>query len=317
MSETEPTVAPYGTWPSPLTAEMIASSAVRLGLPWIEGERTYWLEARPMEAGRHVVVRSDGPGEAVDVTPPEFSARTKVHEYGGGSYLVHEGAVFFSNFADQGLYRQDPGERPIAITPETGGRHRYADGRATADGSLVICVRERHEDEGVVNELVAIPADGSAAPRTITGGRDFYAAPRLSPDGTRLAWLTWDLPWMPWDGCELRVADIAPDGSLSAERLVAGRCGDESIWQPGWSPAGELHFASDRSGWWNLYRERDGRQEALHPAEAEFGWPHWVFGGSSYAFLDDGRIACIYSREGVQRVALLEHAKMIQAKVAK
>jgi dipeptidyl aminopeptidase/acylaminoacyl peptidase len=305
MSEAR-TVAPFGTWRSPLTAEILVSSAVRLGMPWVEGDTSYWLEVRPSEAGRYVVVRLDPLGAPVDVTPPRFSVRTKVHEYGGGSYLVHRGTVFFSNFEDQRLYRQEAGEDPIAITPETGGRHRYADGRATTDGSLVICVRERHEDEGVVNELVAVPADGSGEARTIAGGRDFYACPRISPGGTRVAWLSWDLPWMPWDGCELWVGDIASDGMLSAERLVAGSDGKESIWQPGWSPAGELHFASDRTGWWNLYRERDGEQQPLHPAEAEFGWPQWVFGGSSYAFLDDGRIACIYDRGGIQHVALLD-----------
>jgi dipeptidyl aminopeptidase/acylaminoacyl peptidase len=176
----------------------------------------------------------------------------------------------------------------------------------SADGSLLICVRERHEDDGVVNELVALPVDGSAPPRTIAGGRDFYATPRISPDGTRLTWLSWDLPWMPWDGCEVWVADLASDGGLSGERRVAGRDGEESIWQPGWSPSGELHFASDRTGWWNLYREREGRLEALHPAEAEFGWPHWVFGGSSFAFLDDGRIACLYDARGTQHVAILD-----------
>jgi dipeptidyl aminopeptidase/acylaminoacyl peptidase len=310
MSAPERPMAPFGTWRSPLTARMLVSSAVRLGLPWVEDDATWWLEVRPMEAGRYVVVRHDPSSGAADVTPSGFSARTTVHEYGGGSYLIHRGTVFFSNFEDQRLYRLDHGpsgsEAPVAITPDTGGRHRYADGRATADGSALICVRERHEEDAVVNELVTLAADGSTAPRTIAGGRDFYAAPRISSDGTRLAWLSWDLPWMPWDGCELWVADLANDGSLSDERLVAGRDGDESIWQPAWSPTGELHFVSDRTGWWNLYRERDREIQALHPAEAEFGWPHWVFGGSSFAFLDDGRIACIYDTRGTQHVAILD-----------
>lgn len=302
----EPAVAPYGTWRSPITAEMLAVSSVRLGWPWLDDGSVYWLEARPAESGRSVVVRQAPGGEPAEVTPPGFNVRTKVHEYGGGSYLVHRGTVFCSNFGDQRLYRQDPGAEPEPITADTGGRHRYADGRATGDGGLILCVRERHDDGDVVNELVAIAADGSSEPRRIAGGRDFYAAPRISPDGTKLAWLSWDLPWLPWDGCELWVADLAADGSLSGERLVAGRDGQESIWQPGWSPAGEMHFVSDRSGWWNLYRERGGEQQALHPAEAEFGWPHWVFGGSTYAFLADGRLACIYNAGGVQHVGLLD-----------
>ena len=302
----EPVVAPYGTWRSPLSAEMLVASSVRLGLTWLEDGSAYWLESRPAEEGRSVLVRADPGGTPVDVTPEGFNVRTKVHEYGGGSFLVHRGVVFASNFADQRLYRLDPGSAPRPITPETGGRHRYADGRASSDGSWIVCVRERHESDDVVNELVAHSTDGSAEPRVIAGGRDFYAAPRISPDGSQLAWLSWDLPWLPWDGCELWVADLAADGSLSGERPVAGRDGEESIWQPGWSPSGELHFVSDRSGWWNLYRERGGEQQNLLQAAAEFGWPHWVFGGASYAFLGDGRIACIYSAEGVQHVGLLD-----------
>jgi dipeptidyl aminopeptidase/acylaminoacyl peptidase len=285
---------------------MLVASAVGLGFTWLEEGSAYWLESRPAEGGRSVVVRLDPGGEPADVTPEGFNARTKVHEYGGGAFLVHRGTVFSSNFADQRLYRQDVGAAPMPITPESDGRHRFADGRAMADGSLVVCVRERHGSDDVVNELVAIPADGSGEPRAISSGRDFYAAPRISPDGSRLAWLSWDLPWLPWDGCELWVADLAADGSLSDERLVAGRDGHESIWQPGWSPAGELHFVSDRTGWWNLYRERRGEQQNLYPASVEFGWPHWVFGGASYAFLGDGRIACIYSAEGIQHVGLLD-----------
>ncbi len=301
-----PTVAPYGTWRSPLTAGALVSSAVGLGYVWLEDGSVYWLESRPTEGGRNVLVRDDGSGAPVDLLPLGFNVRTKVHEYGGGSFLVHRGIVFASNFADQRLYRQEGTSAPVPITPDTGGRHRYADGRTTSDGSLIVCVRERHEDDAVVNEMVVIPTDGSSEPRVIAGGRDFYAVPRISPDGSTLAWLSWDLPWLPWDGCELRVADIASDGSLSGERLVAGRDGEESIWQPGWSPTGELHFVSDRSGWWNLYREHGGEQQPLHAESAEFGWPHWVFGGASYAFLADGRIACIYSADGVQHVGLLD-----------
>jgi len=299
-------VAPYGTWRSPLTAEMLVAGSVRLGLPWIDEGVAFWLESRPAEEGRSVVVRQGPDGAPVDVTPEGFSARTTVHEYGGGSYLVHRGTVWFSNFSDQRLYRQDGWGPPAPVTPETGGRHRYADGRATPDGARLVCVRERHEEDAVLNELVVIESDGSAEPRTIASGRDFYAAPRLSPDGRRLAWLSWNLPWLPWDGCELWTGDLADDGSLSGESLVAGRDGEESIWQPAWSPSGELHLVSDRSGWWNLYRERGGEQQPLHPAEAEFGWPHWVFGGSTYAFLGDGSIACIYDSDGVQHVGILD-----------
>jgi dipeptidyl aminopeptidase/acylaminoacyl peptidase len=302
--------APFGTWRSPISAEMVSVGGVALSTPWLEDGSVYWLERRPTEGGRSVVVHAAPFSEPVEVTPSGFDVRTTVHEYGGGSYLVDGGTVFFSHFADQRLYRQDPGADPMPITPESGGTDRYADGRMTPDGRWLICVRERHPDpddpSGVTNELVAIPPDGSAEPLTIRSGRDFFSTPRISPDGSMLCWLEWDLPWMPWDGCEVSVAELAEDATLRNVREVAGRAGEESIFQPVWSPAGDLHFASDRTGWWNLYRERDGAVEALHAAEAEFGWPQWQFGMATYGFLADGRIACIWERDGVQHVAVLD-----------
>ena len=302
----EPTVAPYGTWRSPISAAMLVEGGVRLSHVSIEDGSVYWVEGRPAEGGRSVVVRRDPGSEPTDVTPEGFNARTTVHEYGGGAYVVHRGVVFSSNFADQRLYRQEPGGAPMPITPDTGGSFRYADGRVTADGSLLICVRERHEEEGVVNELVAIPTDGSSDASIVVDGYDFFSTPRISPDGTKLAWLAWNLPYLPWDGSELWVADLDPAGVVSGRRLVAGRLGEESIFQPEWSPDGVLHFVSDRSDWWNLYREIDGEVQSICPMDAEFGWPQWVFGLSSYAFLDDGRIACIWNRDGTQHVAVVD-----------
>ena len=308
---TEPILAPYGTWPSPISAEMVARAGTSLGAPWIEDGTVWFLEGRPAESGRVVLMRAEVDREPVDVTPSGFNVRTMVHEYGGGAYCVHEGTVFFSNFENQRLYRQDPDGDPVPITAAVEGRrHRYADGRVTADGSRWIGVRERHEGSGrpdeVVNELVVLPTDGSTEPRVIAGGRDFYAAPRISPDGTRLCFLAWDLPWMPWDGCELFVAELAPDGTLGDPTHIAGRNGEESIWQPEWSPSGDLAFASDRSGWWNLERVRKGEQRVLHEAEAEFGYPAWVFGTRSFAFVDRGRIACAYDHDGLTSFAVLD-----------
>ena len=255
-----------------------------------------------------MLVRGDGFSEPTDVTPPGFNVRTTVHEYGGGAYLVHGGIVYFSNFADQRLYRQDAGGEPVSITPDTGGRDRYADGRITPDGRSLVCVRERHPEpddpSGVVNGLVRSHRMAPAS-RTIRSGRDFYSTPRIAPDGSRLSWLEWDLPWMPWDGCELVVGDLAGAG-VSGVRRVAGRVGEESIFQPTWSPDGELHFASDRTGWWNLAVERNGGIQGLHPADAEFGWPQWVFGMTAYGFLGDGRIACLWERDGLQHLAILD-----------
>jgi dipeptidyl aminopeptidase/acylaminoacyl peptidase len=306
-----PTVAPYGTWSSPISAELIAGAATRLSGAWLAEGTAWWLEGRPAESGRVVLMRSERGGEPVDAVPNGFNVRTMVHEYGGGAYVVHDGTVFCSNFDDQRLYRIDPGAEPVPITAEVEGRaHRYADGRVTADGELWIGVRERHEGEGrpseVINELVAIPTDGSADPKIVAGGRDFYSNPRISPDGRRLCFLAWDLPWMPWDGCELYVANLARDGTLGDPERVAGRDGEEAIWQPEWSPDGDLVFASDRSGWWNLERIHGRERSVLYAAEAEFGYPAWVFGASSYAFLRDGRIVCCYESEGRTHFAILD-----------
>jgi dipeptidyl aminopeptidase/acylaminoacyl peptidase len=298
---------PYGSWRSPISAASIARGAIGLAEPEFSGEAVYWLELRPAEQGRYVVVRRRSDGDVSDAIPSGFNARTRVHEYGGGAYLVDGETVFFSNFEDQRIYRQDPGGPPRPITPEpnTPAALRYADARLSPDGRLIVCVHESHAGEEVVNELVAIPADGSAPPRTLTSGRDFYSFPRISPDGRSLAWTSWDHPRMPWDGTELWTAELSSEGELGEPALVAGGP-EESVFQPEWSPNGTLHFVSDRSGWWNLYRRGDGKDEPLAPMEAEFGAPQWVFGLSTYAFLPDGRIACAYGSEGMPRLGLLE-----------
>ncbi len=290
---------------------MVAQAGVRLSAPWIEDGVVWWLEGRASEGGRVVLVRREVDGTKGDVVPTGFNVRTSVHEYGGGAYSIHRGTAFASSFDDQRLYRVDPGGAAVPITPAIEARrHRYADGRVTHDGSLWIGVRERHAEsdssKDVVNELVVLPTDGSAEPRVIVGGRDFYSTPRISPDGARLCFLAWDLPWMPWDGCELHVADLAADGSVTGVEHVAGEDGVESIWQPEWSPAGDLVFASDRSGWWNLERIRDGERSALYPTEAEFGYPAWAFGTSSFAFLGDGRIICGFDSGGFTRFGVLD-----------
>ena len=303
----EPNTAPYGSWKSPVTAALITETGVQLGAAGQSGDDIYWLEGRPAEGGRYVLVRRAPDGGRADVTPAGFNVRTRVHEYGGAAYLVHEGTVFFSNFEDQRVYRQDPGREPRPITPEPAiaAGDRYADGRVTPDGQLIVCVRERHfEDTEAANEIVSLPLDGSTEPRVIVSGSDFYSNPRPSLDGTQLAWLSWDHPRMPWDGCELWMADLLPDGSVSgAERLAGGP--EESIFQPEWSPEGVLHFVSDRTGWWNLYAARPGRIEALAPIDAEFGWPMWVFGMSTYGFLPDGRIVCAYTEGGQDRLGVV------------
>jgi dipeptidyl aminopeptidase/acylaminoacyl peptidase len=305
-----PTEAPYGSWKSPITIDLLVGATVSLSAPDLSEEGVYWLESRPDEGGRSVLVfRPDG-GEPVDVVPEGFNVRTRVHEYGGGAYWRAGGTVFCSSFDDGRVYRFDaPGAEPIPVTPEPSEPNalRYADGDMSGDGRLVVCVRERHDGGEVVNELVAFTTDGASEPRVIASGHDFYAAPRPSPDGRRLAWLAWDHPRMPFDGTELHVAELADDGSLSAERVVAG--GEtESVLDPRWSPDGVLHFVSDRTGWWNLYSTEDKEPRGLAIEEAEFARPPWVFALPRYVFLPDGRIACIVTRRARDTLELLDPA---------
>ena len=304
------TVRPYGTWPAAIGAEQISRVPARgFNCVHVEPGRVRWIESRPAEGGRAVVVESRD-GTVSDVTPAGFNVRTRVHEYGGGAAWYHGDTVFFSEFSTGRLHRQDgPGAEPRPITPEPERPNalRYADGRVRADGSTVVCVRERHEGDAVHNELVALPADGSAEPRIVASGHDFYAAPRFDPAGRRLAWLSWDHPQMPWDGTELWVAAVAEDGTLAEPRLAAGGP-DEAILAPQWSPDGRLHFCTDRGGWWNLHCiEEDGTERALTRfAGAEIGGPAWVFGMSRYAFLDDARIACVVTRGASDTLEFLD-----------
>jgi len=300
-----PTTAPYGSWGSPITAEVLTRGSIDFRYLTASGDTLYWVEGRPNEGGRDVLVRRTSDGRIADAVPPEFNTRTRVHEYGGGAVAVRGMTAVFSNFADQRLYRVDDGGAPVAITPETAeASHRYADGVVAPDGVHLVCVRERHEADGVVNEIVSLPIDGSAPPRVIVSGHDFFSTPRISPDGRHVAWLAWDDPNMPWDGTELFVAERRRDGTLADPvRIAGGR--EESVFQPAWSPDGTLHFVSDRTGWWNLYRARRGAIDALAPMEAEFGLPQWAFGLSTYTFLGDGRVACFYTRDGRRQLALL------------
>jgi len=280
------TVRPYGTWPAALDAHTVArASGRRFATVSVDGSRTRWSESRPEEGGRVVFVDS----AAGDLTPPGANARTRVHEYGGGAVWYHGDTVFYSEFSDSRLYGDGA---PITPEPPEPNSLRYADGVVTPDGATIVCVRERHEGGEVINELVSLPADGSEPPTVIESGHDFYMAPRFDPAGERLAWLAWDHPNMPWDGTFLYV-----DG-----QVVAGGA-DESVIDPQWSPDGVLHYCSDRTGWWNLYR--DGEQ-LTSLDDAEIGAPAWVFGVNRYAFLGDGRIACVVTRRAVDALHVLE-----------
>jgi dipeptidyl aminopeptidase/acylaminoacyl peptidase len=296
------TVVPYGNWPSPLTPAEVVGAASQPTSLHAAGGTLWFSETRPQEGGREAIVRVDPDGAAHEVLPADFDARTAVHEYGGGAWWVHNGTVFATSWHDQRLYRIEPGGPPVPITPAPPRPRawRYADGRLTPDGRWVICVRERHEGTTsgeVHNELVAFPADGSAAPSTIHAGRDFVAAPRVSRDGRQLAWIAWDHPNMPWDSTELWLGRLSEDAGalqLLDARREAGS-GEESLVQPEWGRHNTLYVCTDRSDWWNVHRV-DGI-DALHPilpVDAEVSLAPWTFGQSRYVVLRDGTVVAAH-----------------------
>jgi dipeptidyl aminopeptidase/acylaminoacyl peptidase len=299
---------PYGSWPSALGAELVARGAGRFfGSVWPEADGLRWLEFRADEGGRGVLVEQATGGTPADITPVAVNVRTRVHTYGGGAAWFYGETAFWSSFDDSRLYRQDVGQEPRPLTPEPDEPHRlrYADGCVTRDGSTVICVRERHGEGEPVNELVSLAADGSGEVHVVFSGSDFVSSPRLDPAGRRLAWLTWDHPRMPWDGTELWVGELE---RLADARRVAGTLG-EAISQPEWSAEGVLHFSSDRSGWWNLYRLDEDRACAITDlTDGEIGSTFPLLGVSRYGFLADGRIACVVTRDAIDSLELLDPA---------
>lgn len=302
---------PYGAWPSPISVQMVVSGARGLAGVWLDGEDVYWLEGRPEEGGRQVVMRRSGDGAAEDVTPAGFNVRSMVHEYGGGAFVVDGGLVVFSNLSDGCLYTQRIGEAPRRLTSE--GPLRYADLRVDARRGRVLCVREDHtsEDREPENAIVAVDLE-SGATTVLVHGRDFFSHPRLDRAGGRLCWLSWSHPDMPWDASDLWVGRIADDGSVTDARLVAGGP-SESVGQPDWAPDGSLVFVSDRTGWYNLYRWRQDSArgtaaEPLAPMAAEFATPQWVFGASGYGISPDGSIVAAGRSQGSDRLYLIEGA---------
>ncbi len=312
-----PKTAPYGSWKSPVTSDLIVAQSTPLSEVRIDGDHVYWLEGRPQERGRSVIVRAGADGVAADVTPAGFNVRTRVHEYGGAAWLVHDGFCVFSNFADQRLYRQHVGEAaatPLTLEPPDRARHwRYSDGVLDHRRHRWIGVREDHTGEGeAVNAVVAVDLDrpGASAGEVLAGGHDFFGAARISPDGNQMLWLAWDHPNMPWNGTTLYLADLDAAGTPANARIIAGGAA-ESVFQPEFSPGGnEIVFVSDRTGWWNLYAFdiAAGTARPLCPMAAEFGMPLWNLGMSTYAFAGPGRIVCAYAQNGLGRLATLDFA---------
>ena len=303
-----PTTADFGTWRSPITPESLTEAQVGLGGAVLDGGNVYWLESRPEEAGRTVVVRRRADGSADDdLTPAPFNVRTRVHEYGGGAFAAADGMLLATNFADQRLYRLEPGRKPVPLTPESDKKLRYADFAIDIGRGTAFAVREDHRGDGeAVNTIVRLDVEGGETEGVIVAGdHDFVAAPRLSPDGSQLAFVSWDHPNMPWDATTLWLADVGDGGWLSNVRRVAGGDGI-SVMQPAFSPGGVLHYVSDESGWWNLHRLGAVGPERLCPMEAEFAVPAWSFGQSTYGFLSEDRLLAAYTRAGRWQLGVID-----------
>ncbi|MBS3792641.1 S9 family peptidase [Candidatus Bipolaricaulota bacterium] len=288
----------YGSWKSPISAKEVASESLGLSEIEVSNKYTYWLETRPSEEGRTVVVRQDPDGSKSDLIPEGYNARTRVHEYGGKPYLIGEGEVFFVNFEDQRLYknREDDLE-PVPVTPEE--NKRYADFSLDKKRELLWAVCEDHTGKSQYpkNCLVKITLGNTREPQVVVWGSDFYSSPRPSPDGSTLAWITWDHPSMPWDETQLHLGKLNSEGEIENSRIIRGSDG-LSVVQPRWGPDGKLYFISDRTGWWNIYCWDKGEVEPVIEVEAEFARPQWQFGASTYDFPNSDDLVFTFNQNG-------------------
>lgn len=311
----------YGSWASPITSETIVAETISLGDISIDRNEIYWLEGRPSQGGRTVLVKKTSSGSIIEVTPPPYNIRTRVHEYGGGSFLVIDGTLYFVNFADQQIYQQVYPNLPQPLTPES--KLRYADFILDKTRNRLICVCEDHTqaEQEPENYLASIDLKKGEI-KILASGADFYSSPRLSPDGNQLAWIEWNHPNLPWDESQLWLAHFNLEGNLEKKQCLVGNL-EESICEPRWSPDGRLYFSSDRSGWWNLYRFVIGtlptggsvcddrpaavnHPEPIYQALAEFAYPHWIFGLSTYGFINELEIACTYTQNGQWYLAKID-----------
>lgn len=296
------TEAPFGAWESPITAELTTRNAVGLRSVRLDGDDLYWIESRPDEGGRRVIVKRGADGNMSDVIPEGFSSRSRVHEYGGGSYNVWDGVIYFSNHSDQLLYRIAPGGTPEALT-ESG--YRYADCIMDGGHNQLICVQEDHTQEGEpVNTLVSVSLEGGSMVRTLFSGTDFVSSPALNPAGDTLAWITWDHPNMIWDDTKMWMASVTDQGSLSGTETIIAR-DSLSVNEPRWSEDGKLYYISDPEGWWNFQTYQDGEATAVSEEEMEFG-KSGSLGAHSWAYLSNTEVVAKYDQDGTSHLAIVD-----------
>ncbi len=290
----EPQTAAFGSWKSPITSDLIVSKTIKLKeINLDDRDNVYWLEGRPNQGGRNVIVKLNQAQDAIDLSPSPYNVRSRVHEYGGGAYTAIEDTVYFTNFSDRRIYKQVGESDPQPITPE--GEKRYADLTIDRRANSLICICEDHSDPEREPENSIVSIDLKSQTITVlASGEDFYSSPRLSPDGNRLAYISWNHPNMPWDSSKLWLKDLETDDT----QCIAGDSEVESICEPKWSPEGLLYFSSDRSDWWNIYRVTRDKVEIVCQLAAEFAYPHWIFGLSNYDFAEDGTIVCSYTQNG-------------------
>jgi dipeptidyl aminopeptidase/acylaminoacyl peptidase len=298
-------VTPYGSWKSPLSMDVILTKALKLTTTALTRDGLVWLESRPSEGGRYVLVKEQADGRQQELVPQNVNVRSRAHEYGGGAFRLTENLLVFSNSLDNSVCLQNIDSKisPLTLTAasHTGGVDCYADFQIDIKRNRVICVRERHRKGQLESQdaIVSLDLAGSKTSVELIQGNTFYSSPRLSPDGTQLAWLTWNHPDMPWDGTELWLAEIGNSGELISQRKIAGGR-NEAVSQPAWDKNGTLYFVSDKEEYWNIYRFQKGETIPLLKMKAEFAEPLWVFGMSNYAIDNEtNTLVCTYSDKGI------------------